>query len=125
MSSTFSLKILHDDSPVNPFTEWDCEPPLMYKYERDTTHYQTESTTKTLLDSLSEQTYSRRFNTIIRKYDLTEEDYIDAKERYGYTKKEWIIEQLTDDLDELSLAEYACELTNTPYLRFDSCGYSQ
>ena len=27
---TFSLKVLHDDSPINPFAEWDCEPPLVY-----------------------------------------------------------------------------------------------
>ena len=51
--STFSLKISYDQNPDNPFTEWDCEPPVMYQYDRHITHYGTNSIVSELLDLIT------------------------------------------------------------------------
>ena len=34
-----TIRVVRDDFPPNPFTDWDCEPPILVKYEGSFTEY--------------------------------------------------------------------------------------
>lgn len=126
--NTFSLKILHDDNPSNPFEEWDSEPPLLYVSSETTTHYGTESLAKTLLDTISDHKLVRLWMTINKSNSniLDIIDFTENKKPYGYTKAEYIREQLLhgNELTELETLQLICDLTKTPYLSAPSRGYN-
>ena len=123
--STFSLKITRELSPENPFTEWDCEPPLLSIYDGYREHYGTEKLASELLRSILDAKLSRKFKELAQEYPhiISEKDFQDKKENYGYTRPEYmrdaILWHAEDEREALSIA---CELSGTPYLSYTSRG---
>lgn len=101
-SKNYTLDIQSDDNPENPFTEWDCEPPLMFQVWDTVTHCWTDSIISILIDLTTHR-------------DL------------AIHRKEILEVSNTDTLNDtnIPLVEILARIAKIPYLRYESKGYSQ
>ena len=122
---SYTLSIYHDEHHSNPFTEWDSEPPLMYKYDRDVTHYGTDSIISNLLDLITDRRLTLSKKIILDAYDSKTEEEIREEKYDSQTFVDAIRDELKRDGDNIELIETLASIAKVPYLRFDSRGYSQ
>lgn len=121
--STFSLKISYDQSPDNPFTNWDCEPPVMYRYDRNVTHYGTNSIVSELLDLITPRQLVLNRKELLDAIEV-EEDELENNNGYC-TLAENLRAELSKWWDTLDLVEALARISKTPHLRYNSREYSQ
>jgi hypothetical protein len=121
-----TLKILHDDSPKNPWIDWDCEPPLFTQgnngYWKFTYNFEWyTSPIRAILSTLSDNQLARKQKEFAKPpfgIDTTEK-------REWYTTGEFIRESITYLSDDVEYIQTLCELYNIPHLQWTSCGHSQ
>ena len=128
---TFSLKVLHDDSPINPFAEWDCEPPLVYVSWRpeETTYNSAVWIESDLQDIILKKKITLTLDMLpLAKYidkDDIEENY---REAYGNNESDYLYQCIKDE-DKyetvFDMFETLCTLADVPYYIFESRWYSQ
>lgn len=123
--STFSLKILRDDNPQNPFTEWDCEPTLMYRYDQYTTHYGAKNIVSELLSLITDRRLVLNRKELLDALDTKDEDEIREYRCYNQSFADAFRDELIGNDDNLDLVEALAKIARVPYSRHDSRGYSQ
>jgi hypothetical protein len=121
----FDIDVAHDDCPINPFEEWDCEFPLMYYYDRHYTDYSKGDIDDFLVGFLS---YNQLVYHQKRVSELIDFD-IEWYKIHGYTSSE-IIDSLRDALheyitDSISNREKFCLEFGIKHYSGTSRGYSQ
>jgi len=119
----FEIKIQHDDSPQNPFKEWDCNLPLAREYDRDKEDYSNGDIGTYLSEVLSDNQIIRHQKVLaeILEIDL---EYMKTYE-FGVDQKIGDIRSEIDSSTDFYAWEKVCELSKTPYLHTCSRGYSQ
>lgn len=120
----YTLSIHYDESPENPFTSWDCEPPLMYRYDRETIHYGTESIISELLDLITPRRLTLNKKELLDIIDA-DEDYIRENKYDSQTFADALTDELLGNEDNLDLVEALARIAKVPHERYDSRGYSQ
>ena len=117
-----SFEIVHDQSPVNPFTEWDSEPGLMYETGR---HGQkTDFSKGEILEAIQQAATDGKI--IQHQKKISEILEVDLS-YYQDETKEHKIDAIRDDINGANIEELGklCELFKLPYKQYLSRGYSQ
>lgn len=127
----YTLAIYQDDSPMNPFEDWDSEPPLMYStnhgcgWSSDTVyHYGTESIVSELLDLITPRRLVLNRKELLEIIDA-DEDYIRENKYDSQTFADALEDEIRTTVDSLDLIEDLARIARVPYSRHDSSGYSQ
>lgn len=127
----YTLAIYNDESPSNPFEDWDSEPPLMYstnhgcRWSSDTVyHYGTESIVSELLELITPRRLVLNRKELLDIIDV-DEDYIRENKYDSQTFADALEDELLWNDDNLNLIEALARIARVPYSRHDSRGYSQ
>lgn len=126
---SYTLDIHIDESPDNPWTDWDFEPPLMFtscdRYHKSVTHYGTESIISELLDLITDRRLVLDRKSILESIELEEEYIREKQENYNQSFADALRDELRNYSDSLNLIEELARVAKVPYSRHDSRGYSQ
>lgn len=117
------IKIWRDDCPMNPFTEWDCEPPLMFESGRSNkTDYSDGDIKRFIIDKPTDNQIIRHQAELADILSLDLQYYKD----YNFTKSEKASD-IRYNIGDLSVEELAkiCTLFKIPHYQYTSKGYSQ
>lgn len=117
------IKIIHDSSPQCPWTDWDCEPDLMFSGGRGNERDFSEGSIVSFIVNKAET------NTIIRHQKaLAEILEIDLQyfKDYSFTKDEKA-DDIRNEFYSANIEQLGklCELFKIPYTQYNSTGYSQ
>ena len=115
------LKIWNDANGTNPFTEWDCNPALMYKSNGPTiTDYSKGSVVEFIREQATEGKIIRHQKTIAKILEIDLDYYSDHS-------KEDKASDLNYEIKDANLEQLGklCELFKLPYKQYTSKGYSQ
>ncbi len=99
----FEIEVHRDNSPSNPFEDWDCEYPLMNTYERCIQDYSKGDIDNYLKYYLSENQLTRHMARILELIDLSREDF-----DYDYPPGEWNKSERASALWD-KLTDWICE----------------
>lgn len=131
-----TIRAVRDESPANPFTDWDCEPPLLVWYDGSLTEYGDGICEP--LAAMSDSFISRRWRDIAAALDIKPE--IVSAEMRDRAKGERIADARRDYFESALAGWPICALSGSDYLAalaklwamqgveaLDSCssGYSQ
>jgi len=119
-NKTLELEIWRDESPMNPFTDWDCEPDLMCKGNRYHKDFSDGAIVDYIRDRATHNLIIRHQKKIADILGLNLEYYVD----YTTEQKVDEINYEIRDADIDMLCEL-CELFKIPYKQYTSRGYSQ
>lgn len=124
--NTFTLKVIHDNNPVNPFTEWDCEPPLVYVSYRVPTYCGADGIESYLLDIIMKKKITLTLDMIpLAKY-IDKQD-IKWNIANSYDNESDYLHDCITDTDKyetvFDMFETLCTLAGVPYHIFESRGY--
>lgn len=114
-----TIEITHDDYPTNPFKEWDCEPPVMYRNGEGTTDFSHGAIERFMYDFLTDNQLIYHQESI---FDILNETGFDGDE-----SREEKIDYLREAISEANLSEKAkiLEKFKVPHCFGCSRGYSQ
>ena len=121
--STYTLKIYHDDCAENPWTSWDCLPPLFTEWWRDFWDNEYNLSVSILIDLIPK---SKLNKNVLALFNLDEKENHPIY-RHDYNKKsDFVIDSLREHVENtqenlITLANYL----NLPYYAWTSRGYSQ
>lgn len=131
-----TIRAVRDESPANPFTDWDCEPPLLVWYDGSLAEYGDGICEP--LAAMSDSFISRRWRDIAAALDIKPE--IVSAEMRDRAKGERIADARRDYFESALAGWPICALSGSDYLAalaklwamqgveaLDSCssGYSQ
>lgn len=121
--STYTLKIYHDDSAENPWTSWDCLPPLFTEWGRDFWDNEYWLSVSILIDLIPE---SKLNKNILELFWLDQEDN-DPIIREDYQKKsDFVSDSLHRHVENtVENIETLASFLKLPYYSWKSRGYSQ
>ena len=119
----FSIDIMHDETPENPFTAWDGNLPLMKINQGYFEDYSKGDINEYLANILTDGQIIRHQKEIAEAFEIDLEDFVERE----FSKDDKISDIRYDiehskDFDAL---EIICKLSKTPYLNTCSKGYSQ
>jgi len=119
----FNIDIIHDDSPMNPFTDWDCNLPLMKVYDRYFEDYSKGDINEYLANILTDGQILRHQKEIAEAFEIDLEDFVERE----FSKDDKIsdIRYEIENSQDFDALEVICKLSKTPYLNTCSRGYSQ
>lgn len=135
-----TIRAVRDDSPANPFTDWDCEPPLAVWYDGSLTEYDDSGTIAAPLADVSDSWINRHWRAVAAVVEISLDAMAaDQKERgSGYPLADWRRDTLAEALADMrpsryggSGADYLTAIAKLWEMRgveaLDSCsrGYSQ
>ena len=114
------LKIWYDQSPMNPFVDWDCEPSLMFNSRDGRTDY-SEGSILTFIQGKATDGY------IIRHQRKIVDIIGNNLEYYEGMDKEDKAEAIRDDFSEANIEQLGmlCDFMKIPNKQYTSRGYSQ
>ena len=118
METKKRIKIIHDSSPANPFTDWDCGPPLMFQSDRNITDY-SDGAIRDFIISTACEKYE------LHKEKILEITGVDADDYEG--NEDEILTAICDCIvtnDQKMLIEL-CILLDIKHKNYTSKGYSQ
>lgn len=121
-SKKLTFEIVHDSDPINPFTEWDGNAPLMYSSGRNAgrTDYSDGSILEAIQEAATEGRIIRHGEKIL--------DILGASfEYYEDDTKEEKIDFIRNEINRATIEELGelCELFKLPCKQYTSTGYSQ
>jgi hypothetical protein len=123
METTKKLKIWKEVEPLNPFTEFDCEPGLMNSSNGPAiTDYSNGDITQFIQDSATDGKIIRHQKAIAEILEIDLEWY-----RHVGLSKEDKSSEIRSEMTDASIEDLGklCELLKVPYNQYTSTGYSQ
>lgn len=122
---SYILKIVRDENPSNPWTEWDCEPPLFYVawrwFESTSYGFENENPLDSLLAHVSDHKLALNFKPLCVAMEIEDKYY----DQHKSTKWEWLrneIEQLDPSINRI---EALAKVANIHTHKWESRWYSQ
>lgn len=112
------FEIWHDEYPINPFEEWDCEPPTMTSYDRNNTDYSKGAINNFLSNEITDGQLLRHQKNLLELLELNLEDYECKEDKISDMRYE-----ISNTEDFKILAEVAT-ITKTKHSLTYSRGYS-
>ena len=119
----YKIQILHDESPQNPFEEWDCNLPLAQNSTHGLKDYSDGDIARYLSNILTDNQILRHQRTIADAFDIDLE-YMKTYE-FGVDQKIGDIRLEIYSSTDFNAWEVICKLAKVPYLNTNSRGYSQ
>lgn len=112
----YTVTVVQDESPENPFTAWDCEPPLLVYslgHRGNLTSYNGAPESIADFARLLPDSFFARGSRValIREYlpDVSLRDFAERKSEWGYTDKETCVEIFSEEYSRPSGWRSACE----------------
>ena len=119
----YRLRVIHDSSPMNPFKEWDCEPPVIYSSGRDGGEDFSKGDILSFIQKkATDGVVIRHQNKLAEILDINLQYFKD----YSFSKDDKISDIISAFKDAgIKELSQLCGLFKIPHLRHDSKGYSQ
>lgn len=119
------LKVWKDEIPMNPWEDWDCEPPLLYSTGRydQKTDYSNGDIVEFIKQSPTDGFIIRNQVQLCEILEI-DHDYLCERELTKEEKADEIRWEIDSSLSIEQLSEL-CELFKLPYINHESRGYSQ
>lgn len=121
----YKLEIWREDSPQNPFKDWDCEPDLRSYYDRSYSEYAVEPLYWTVRQALSSKpNLVRRHQKVIADLVEIDLDYLNERGLTSDEKVDELVYEITNNLNNEVLYKLAL-IAKLPCMLHESRGYSQ
>lgn len=124
METKKRIRIIHDKYPQNPFTDWDCEPPVMYSGGRHIeADFSDGGIARFIADKPTDGFIIRHQKEIAEILDID----LNYFKEYGFDKRNKIDEIYSEIIGCKDIAQLAalCDLLKIPFISYTSRGYSQ
>lgn len=132
----YKVRVIREQDAENPWQAWDCQPPLLARYDRS---FSTYGNMPDVLSGLSDRWIATNWRDLCKAFDRPVSDAKEHKDSYEYEHiadarrdllTDWLYDAKPDSngygtSDYFTLLESICKLRRWPVLNTCSQGYSQ
>jgi hypothetical protein len=117
-----SVEVWNDNDAPNPFEDWDCELPLMFKHD-GIIDYSKGGIVEYLGNLITDGQIIRHQQKLAELLEIDLDYFIEQE--FSKEDKAGDIRYELERTVDFEVLEFLCEITKTPYLNSESRGYSQ